>query len=25
VQVLPTNAPSDAWLGAWGRAQASVA
>ena len=25
VQVLPTNAPSDAWLGAWGRAQARVA
>jgi uncharacterized protein (DUF58 family) len=25
VQVLSTNAPSDAWLGAWGRTQASVA
>ena len=25
VQVVPTDAPSDAWLGAWGRAQASVA
>ena len=25
VQVLPTNVSSDAWLGAWGRAQASVA
>jgi uncharacterized protein (DUF58 family) len=25
VQVLPTNAPSDAWLAAWGRTQASVA
>jgi uncharacterized protein (DUF58 family) len=25
VQVLPTDAPSDAWLGAWGRPQASVA
>ena len=25
VQVLSTDAPSDAWLGAWGRQQASVA
>jgi uncharacterized protein (DUF58 family) len=25
VQVLATDAPSDAWLGAWGRTQASVA
>jgi uncharacterized protein (DUF58 family) len=25
VQVLPTDAPSDAWLGGWGRTQASVA
>jgi uncharacterized protein (DUF58 family) len=25
VQVVPTNVPSDAWLSAWGRAQASVA
>jgi len=25
VQVLSTDAPSDAWLGAWGRTQASVA
>ena len=25
VHVLSTDAPSDAWLGAWGRSQASVA